>query len=441
VPGGQPSNYQSISLNGSTAYVEAPNSTSLNITGSAITLEAWVKMPVTNTGSYQIILEKAPASGTEGGYELCITDQGKARIDIYYGAYYVGLIGNTVLSANTWHHVAGVYNGSQLQIYVDGALDNSLSTSVTITSTSVSLLIGESRYPYGHSYFNGLIDEVRISNAAVYTANFTPQTHLTASGSTKGLWKFDGSTPNDSSGNGNNGTLNGGATYSTDVPSGDGGGGSGGGGGGSTPVINYVLSDLQGSARALMNNNGVGTSTVVARHDYLQFGEEIGSGTGLRTPSQGYGATDTNRWKYGMTERDTTTGLDHTWLRKYESTAGRWTSPDPLSGNVGDPQSLNAFTYAANDPVNLIDPSGLMPSLPDASHGWDSYSAGFWGSGYLGGNGWGNDPHPGMRAISNINWTYQLADAGALQRCGLTHGLATRSIRAPTRMRIANRRP
>ena len=35
----------------------------------------------------------------------------------------------------------------------------------------------------------------------------------------RALWKFDGQTTNDSSGNGNHGTLQNGATYSTDVPS------------------------------------------------------------------------------------------------------------------------------------------------------------------------------------------------------------------------------
>jgi hypothetical protein len=45
-----------------------------------------------------------------------------------------------------------------------------------------------------------------------------------------------------------------------------------------------VLQDVQGSTRAVMNNNPVsGASTIIARHDYLPFGEEIGSGTGLRT--------------------------------------------------------------------------------------------------------------------------------------------------------------
>ena len=112
-----------------------------------------------------------------------------------------------------------------------------------------------------------------------------------------------------------------------------------GGGSGGT---RYFLSDVQGSTRAVMNNSGVGTSTIVARHDYLPFGEEIWSGTGLRTTVQGYGAPDKSRTRYGLTERDDTTGLDHTWFRKYEQYSGRWTSPDPYRGSMttANPQSF-----------------------------------------------------------------------------------------------------
>jgi RHS repeat-associated protein len=116
-----------------------------------------------------------------------------------------------------------------------------------------------------------------------------------------------------------------------------------------------------------MNNNGVGTSTIIARHDYLPFGAEISSGTGLRTPTQGYGAMDTNRQKYGLTERDDATGLDHTWWRKYESFSGRMTTPDPYGGSasVADPQSFNRYSYVQNDPVNFVDPTGLDWYLGD----------------------------------------------------------------------------
>lgn len=126
-----------------------------------------------------------------------------------------------------------------------------------------------------------------------------------------------------------------------------------------TSSLKYVLQDVQGSARAMMSNNG-GSSTILARHDYLPFGEEIPVGVGLRTTTQKYGQTDTNRRQFAQTERDDTTGLDHTWWRKYESQAGRWTSSDPLPGSISNPQSLNRYSYTQNDPVNFVDPSGLQ---------------------------------------------------------------------------------
>jgi RHS repeat-associated protein len=124
--------------------------------------------------------------------------------------------------------------------------------------------------------------------------------------------------------------------------------------------VNYVLQDAQGSSRAITNNVS-GSSTIVARHDYLPFGEGIPNNTGLRNSGQGYDATDKNRLKYALTERDSN-GLDHTCWRKHENTAGRWTTPDPYAGSMrlGNPQSFNRYSYVQNDPVNLIDPVGLQ---------------------------------------------------------------------------------
>jgi len=38
---------------------------------------------------------------------------------------------------------------------------------------------------------------------------------------------------------------------------------------------------------------------------------------------------------------------------------GRWLSPDPLAGDVTDPQSLNRYSYVLNNPTNFSDPLGL----------------------------------------------------------------------------------
>ncbi len=95
--------------------------------------------------------------------------------------------------------------------------------------------------------------------------------------------------------------------------------------------------------------------------DYSAFGEEINSGVGQRTSSQGFNANNNLTQKYALTERDKATGLDHTWFRKNENKAGRWTSPDPYNGsmNLGNPQSFNRYSYVENEPTNFVDPSGL----------------------------------------------------------------------------------
>ena len=56
-------------------------------------------------------------------------------------------------------------------------------------------------------------------------------------------------------------------------------------------------------------------------------------------------------------------GLSYTPNRMYGATPGRWMSPDPLAGEVTNPQSLNRYAYALNNPTSLVDPSGMIACL------------------------------------------------------------------------------
>jgi RHS repeat-associated protein len=53
-------------------------------------------------------------------------------------------------------------------------------------------------------------------------------------------------------------------------------------------------------------------------------------------------------------------GLIHLQARYYLPSIGRFLSPDPIVPAIGS-AGLNRYSYAANDPVNYADPSGLMP--------------------------------------------------------------------------------
>ena len=66
-------------------------------------------------------------------------------------------------------------------------------------------------------------------------------------------------------------------------------------------------------------------------------------------------------YKFTGKERDSETGLDYFGARYFGSNMGRFMTPDPLlnSGRPWDPQSWNRYAYAHNNPLKMIDPTGL----------------------------------------------------------------------------------
>jgi len=120
----------------------------------------------------------------------------------------------------------------------------------------------------------------------------------------------------------------------------------------------YLSADVLGSPRAITNNGG----SVVSRHDYMPFGEEVYAGIGGRSTAQGYLSTgDGVRQQFTGYERDGESGLDYAQARYYSGKHGRFTSVDPLaaSASVKSPQTFNRYSYGLNSPYKFTDPSGL----------------------------------------------------------------------------------
>jgi len=71
------------------------------------------------------------------------------------------------LMLNTWQHVAGVFNGTTLTLYVNGIqVGTPVSYTGTIGINTVPIEIGRSNIDINR-FFNGRIDEVRIWNSAI----------------------------------------------------------------------------------------------------------------------------------------------------------------------------------------------------------------------------------------------------------------------------------
>jgi RHS repeat-associated protein len=68
--------------------------------------------------------------------------------------------------------------------------------------------------------------------------------------------------------------------------------------------------------------------------------------------------TTSTPWIFTSYERDQESGNDYALARSYASALGRFMSPDPLPGSVGNPQSWNRYAYVLDDPINSTDPTG-----------------------------------------------------------------------------------
>lgn len=152
--------------------LKVPDSESLRLTGP-LTIEAWVKTPGAFWG-FQSIVAKDSWSEDESewfGYELQISGEHWRGDGVLYMALmnetdWVEAWGSQDLRDNLWHYVAGVFNGTDVRLYVDGSLESVTPWSNTIGVATTDLEIGHWRGDLIYYWFNGVIDEVRISNIA-----------------------------------------------------------------------------------------------------------------------------------------------------------------------------------------------------------------------------------------------------------------------------------
>ena len=151
--------HEAFLLNGGAgSYVLVPNAPDLNITGP-ITIDAWINQ----TALGGRIVDKATANE---GYLM----------DVIAGRLRMLVAGEAALSeplpAAMWVHVAGVFNGTGIGVYVNGALSSeSVTHGSTIPTSNLPLHIGADAN--GGSQFPGMIDEPRIFNRALTADEIT----------------------------------------------------------------------------------------------------------------------------------------------------------------------------------------------------------------------------------------------------------------------------
>lgn len=186
--------------------------TGLDVTGS-LTLAAWVRMESLGDG---VIVSKWNSTGNQRSYCLRVVSSAPSY-PIYAslsndGTSYTEAISATSIIAGLWYHVAMVYNGTDVRIYVNGVLDSNGANNPKTYGAGIYNSTAEFAFGARNAstlYFDGLIDEGIIFDRAlsadeIYAlyrdgirvgAPFTPVTeeinYLTAGYWPLGYWMLD----------------------------------------------------------------------------------------------------------------------------------------------------------------------------------------------------------------------------------------------------------
>ena len=239
---------KALSFDGSNDYASAPSSSSWNFGTQDFTITGWMKP--------SSIVASAPVDYWAGsyGWQFWISSNHLNFFAATYSSSTPLVAGTTVLAPNTWYHILFKRSGNTVSLYLDGKLEGTATYTNSFGDSSNTLIFGSQRGSGG--FFPGLIDEVKIYNYAltdsevqldynqgkslVLGSKGTESNGVTPSnaasraycppGNTEGNcgvglspapvgeWKLDegtSTTAKDTSGNGLDGTLTSGPTWTT----------------------------------------------------------------------------------------------------------------------------------------------------------------------------------------------------------------------------------
>lgn len=151
-----------------------------------LTVEVWVR-PRELAGFNAIVAK------TESSEYALFSDEGVPQFDLFLNGQYVSAKATELLKVGEWTHLAGVYDGSAVRLYVNGHEVDSRPGSGSRGLNDLPLYVGADPDRNGQPYrsFAGDIDELRISKAAIYDSAFTPESSPSPTSDTVLLLHFD----------------------------------------------------------------------------------------------------------------------------------------------------------------------------------------------------------------------------------------------------------
>lgn len=145
-------------------YLTAP--TPILSASGDFTIECWINATSSSSNTF-VLAQFTSGSGGRTGFGL-----GGNTVQMFLGGSTNN--GTTNISYGSWTHLAFTRSGTTFKAYVNGTLDLTVTSSVSIDQVNTN--IGGDPAFSPALYFGGYISNMRVTNTVVYTGNFTPST-------------------------------------------------------------------------------------------------------------------------------------------------------------------------------------------------------------------------------------------------------------------------
>lgn len=144
------------------------------------TVDFWCRANSLSGSGHNGLITLYNTGTTTGGFRIETDVSGGQKFNTYVrytDATESSAYTTTILTTNTWYHYALVRSGNNFYVFVNGTQEATWSSSKTLQAAGGSLVIGRLYVDVNNFYWDGWIDELRISKGiARWTSNFTPPT-------------------------------------------------------------------------------------------------------------------------------------------------------------------------------------------------------------------------------------------------------------------------
>ncbi len=172
------------SFDGSGDYIDMGSTTNLVPSGNNLTLFCWVNINPSASNSAQICGKGSSSSWADIRYRLVFADNNTFRFGVGNTSGTTHEVSSGTITKGQWYFLTGVFDGSNVQLYLDGEYVTQTAWSGTFPTTNNNFVVGKAsnaaeQYLYGQVTDVGFLNSALSADEVLELYNLTKNNNIT----------------------------------------------------------------------------------------------------------------------------------------------------------------------------------------------------------------------------------------------------------------------